>query len=111
MSKTFSQLRIAKKKALKVTTRRQRHSCLILQGGRLLTSVNNEKGHAEQIAIAKGLVSRPTLHNTTLISFRIKPNGEIGNSKPCVNCRKAINETDIRRIIYFDGKKWVEEFR
>ena len=111
MSKTFSQLRIAKKQALKVTNRRQRHACLILRGGRLIASVNNEKGHAEQIAIAKASIASPSLHNTTLVSFRIKPDGTIGNSKPCKNCVLAINDTAIRRIIFFDGTTWKEMYR
>lgn len=114
--------RIAKKLALKVTTRRQRHSCLILKGGRILSQANNEKGHAEQLALRlpmmldrvlgyEGEWAKKHYKGAVLISFRIAPNGEIGKSKPCVKCAEAIQIAGIRKVIYFDGVIWKEDYQ
>lgn len=111
--------RIAKKLALKVQNRRQRHSCLILKGGRILSQANNEKGHAEQLAL--GIFAFPIsfrfdsetrkFNGATLISFRIAPNGSIGKSKPCIKCAEAIQIAGIRKVIYFDGLLWREDYQ
>lgn len=120
--------RIAEKLAKKVKTRRQRHSCLILKGGRILAQANNEKGHAEQLALGievnkedgidgsyYDLVTRPPypakFRGAILISFRLAPNGSIGKSKPCIACSLAIERAGIRKVIYFDGNEWREEYR
>ncbi len=122
--------RIAEKLARKVHSRRQRHSCLILKGGRILSQANNEKGHAEQLALGIYVSKDSLLANSNiyyrslvdpeqikifkgavLISFRLAPNGSIGKSKPCVACSLAIKEAGIRKVIYFDGKIWKEEYR
>lgn len=114
--------RIAKKLALKVTTRRQRHSCLILKGGRILSQANNEKGHAEQLALGFVLplsnyvyvdenFIREKFKGAVLISFRIAPNGSIGKSTPCQACQRAIQIAGIRKVIYFDGVIWREDYQ
>lgn len=111
--------RIAEKLAKKVKSRRQRHSCLILKGGRIISQANNEKGHAEQVALCSfvhkdGIVNANLIDffkGCILLSFRCKPNGTIGNSKPCKNCEKAIKFNKIRKVIYHNGLHWVEEYR
>lgn len=118
--------RIAEKLAKKVKSRRQRHSCIILKGGRIISQANNEKGHAEQLALGCTVFDKRNLEDdysidmwadrekfkgATLISFRAKPDGTIGNSKPCDKCEFAIKIHKIRKVIYFNGLHWVEEYR
>lgn len=100
---------IAKRIALKVTAHRQRHSVLILKSGNLIAYGNNDgRLHAEHDALKlRGF----NFKGCTLISFRVKPSGAIGNSKPCITCEQLIKEARIRKVIYFDGKQWVEEVR
>ncbi len=101
-------LRIAQRLALK-STRKQRHSCLILSKGRLIAQATNNRGHAERCALFSH--EAKSYKGCTLISFRVKPDGTVGKSKPCVICDQAITKAGIRKVIYFDGKVWVEELR
>jgi len=104
--------------ALKVDNRRQRHSVIVLKGKRIIAQATNRRGHAEQIAlhvpqnIGPGgpKVPKP-FRGCTLISFRATPQGHIGKSKPCLQCEEEILYAQIRKVIYFDGEKWIEEFR
>lgn len=102
-------IRIAQKLALKVTAHRQRHAVLILKNGNLIAYGNNDgRFHAEHEALSfKGL----DFKGCTLISFRVKPSGQVGNSKPCVTCDQLIRENKIRKVIYYDGTSWVQEVR
>lgn len=110
--------------------RKQRHSCLILKHGSLIAQASNNKGHAEQVALGldvqvlgppfpikkdftfkiSGKINRK-LRGCTLISLRIKPDGQLGNSKPCERCEIAITSTNIRKVIYFARGAWKEEIR
>lgn len=102
-------LRIAEKLALKVTARRQRHSVLILKNGNLIAYGNNDgRFHAEHDALR---LSGFNFKGCTLISFRVKPSGQVGNSKPCVSCEELIRKAKIRKVIYYDGTSWVQEVR
>lgn len=103
-------IRIAEKLAKKVFNRMQRHSCLILRGGRIVTQANNIQGHAEQVAINRAKFNDSKLKGCTLISFRFKPGGTVGNAKPCIKCQFEIEKAGIRKVIYFDGDRWKEEF-
>lgn len=102
-------IRIAQKLALKVTAHRQRHSVLILKNGNLIAfGTNDGTMHAEHKALS---VPGFNYKGCTLISFRVKPSGQIGNSKPCVSCEELIKKVRIRKLIYFDGKSWIQELR
>lgn len=113
--------RIAEKLAKKVKNKKHRHACLILDHGNLIAQANNEKGHAEQEALKclKPLNCAKTgvedyctcFQGCTLISIRVKQSGIMGKSKPCLQCSEEIKKHRIRKLIYFDGEKWVEEWR
>lgn len=112
-----------KRMAIKVKNRKQRHAVLILDHGRIVSQATNKKGHAERVALGFDIANIDKVTKTvtlatsrrfkgcTLISFRAKPCGEIGNSKPCEDCDRAINEAGIRKVVYHDGERWIEEYR
>jgi deoxycytidylate deaminase len=88
------------------------HAALIFSGSRLLAyGYNHEQTHAEISAIRRFQRlyrpgnSRPP-SNLHLISFMVKKSSSnIGNSKPCLNCRAAMIDIGIRWVTYFeDGK-------
>lgn len=70
--------------------------------------------HAEMAAIKRASAALRTndLSNYTLMVVRSKHDGEdviYGNSKPCNGCQKAIEEYNIRKVIYsVDGGYTVE---
>jgi deoxycytidylate deaminase len=114
--------RIAKKLALKVTKSKFKHACLILDHGCLVAQANNEKGHAEQVALDihidkdntvryRGRLDICEYEGNTLISMRVKKDGSFGNSKPCDRCEIAIKLAKIRKVIYFEQGNWKEEYR
>lgn len=43
------------------------------------------------------------------INIRIDNNGNSAISKPCKNCERILRELNVKRIIYFDGKKYITE--
>lgn len=58
--------------------------------------------HSETHAIRKAsrVLSLDKIAKSTLFVCRIKKNGQLGLSKPCVGCRKAIEAFGIREVIY-----------
>ncbi len=38
--------------------------------------------------------------NATIYVARVKKNGSFGLSKPCERCRKALNDADVKKVIY-----------
>ena len=105
-------LSIAQNEAIKSDVRRSQMSCLALNSSQtgVISKSHNAKIHgyenkwtlhAEERVLAKyrGRID-------TLLIYRA--NGS-HKSKPCIRCRRLIEEAGIKRIIYFDGNKWIME--
>jgi deoxycytidylate deaminase len=105
-------LSIATDEANKSDVRRSQMSCLALNAGQtgIISKSHNAKIHgyenkwtlhAEERVIAKyrGKID-------TILVLRANGNRK---SKPCPRCRRMIEEAGIKRVIYFDGDKWLLE--
>lgn len=61
--------------------------------------------HSEVAAIIK--MGREDCSNLTFINVRIDNNNDVAISKPCPNCQNLLNEIGYRKIIYYNGSKYV----
>lgn len=102
-------LHLADNEALKTDVKRSKMSALAFsKNGTLISKTHNVRVygmkqkwtiHAEERLVAK---YRGSIH--TILVFR--SNGA-GTSKPCPRCRQLIQESGVRKVIYFDGKNWI----
>lgn len=99
----------------------QRHAAMVLKGGRVLSIGNNKyhndpkmypvemfdddmnsiSVHAEIDAMRN--MKPKMLRGATIYVARITPGGNIGNSRPCPRCEKALNDAGVRKVIYTDN--------
>lgn len=94
--------------ASKSDHRTQKHAAIILKGSRLISAgYNHGEMHAEISAISK-IRHKIPLDGCTIISFRVTKSGEIGLSRPCIDCFFKLKVFGFRNVIYSDGKKWME---
>lgn len=56
--------------------------------------------HAEFVAIKA--LPKKDLKNATIYVFRQQRDGQYANAKPCMSCRKLIEASGIKKIIYTD---------
>lgn len=104
-------LEIASKEAINGNVQRSKMSALALSPShrRILAKSHNTRTmgstqwtlHAEERLLAK---CREYID--TILVYR--ENGS-GTSKPCERCARLIKEAGVKRVIYFDGNKWVTE--
>ena len=85
------------------STMRFRHACVILSGGKIISSgINTFDGepiHAEMDAIRK--IDRSIqLNKCILIVIRFNRSGDIYPSKPCSECVKQIQHRCFKRVYY-----------
>jgi len=95
----------------------KRHGAVIVKSGRvvgtgynkdrnnpLFVSPEHIKTHCSRHAEVQAI--REAKHNTNgaiLYVARVNRQGEDRNSKPCTLCEKAINESNIKKVIYTRG--------
>lgn len=87
------------KEAKKSDHDKYKHATLLFRGSTLVAAGYNQgKKHSEIMALNKVKHKGSTV-GLTLVNVRINKNGEIGLSKPCVNCQIALDKAGI-------GKKY-----
>ena len=108
-------LRLASKKAEDSSFDRARIGAVLVKGGRVLASANNElrftrkaaatweSTHAEEMVILN-VLRQPgglqKLHGSTLYISRVKKDGELGLAKPCANCQRLIDSVHIKKVVH-----------
>lgn len=85
------------------------HSTLVFRGGALISSGYNHDGiHSEVVALNSVWPNR--LRNITIVNLMIRTKtGSFGNSRPCKNCWEYLVTNKIRKVVFFNGTKFVEE--
>jgi len=84
------------------------HAVLVLKSSALLAQGYNVRyRHAEIMALEKLWPSKRM--GTTIISFMVRKSGSFGNSFPCDDCWRYLVENKVSKIIYYDGKEWIQE--
>lgn len=77
-------LSLAKKKASQ-STQHYKHCCIIFKGGSIIgIGVNNDKMHAEEMAIHG--ISDEKLNRAKFLSIRITGKDTLAMAKPCEEC-------------------------
>lgn len=62
--------------------------------------------HSELSAIIK--LGLSDCSHLTIVNIRIDNNNNPAISKPCVNCRKILEQVGYKNLYYFDGKKYIK---
>jgi len=105
-------LEIAIEEALKSEVKRSKHSALGLDSRlrNVLSRTHNTRVfgyknkwtlHAEERLLAK---IREPLH--TMLICRVMGNRSFGNSKPCPRCMQLLQESGVKRVIFWQGGVW-----
>ena len=77
-------LSLAKKKASQ-STQHYKHCCIIFKGGSIIgIGVNNDKMHAEEMAIHG--ISNEKLYRAKFLSIRLTRKGQLAMARPCAEC-------------------------
>lgn len=93
-------LRLAKKAALK-SNHHHRHATIVFKGGAILAiGYNHHDRHSEINAIKKLWPSKRK--GAKIFNFRLTFAGNIGISKPCADCQRALDNAGITAIWYTD---------
>lgn len=79
---------------------RSSHAAIVMQGGRVLSLAKNGGKHAEVTALRRCKNLKP---GTRMIVVRVKANGELGNSQPCMNCVSYMRKKGVKSISYSTG--------
>lgn len=61
--------------------------------------------HSEVSALIK--LGLEDCSDITFVNFRINNNGTLANSKPCLNCKRVLEQVGYKKIWYFDGSKFL----
>lgn len=90
-------LRVASKVARHSTHKKHKFGAVVVRGGSVIAYAwNTPKRHAEE-RVLNNLDSRD-LKNATI--YVVRNSGTM--SKPCEECMKVIEQTQIRKIVYVD---------
>jgi len=90
------------------STMLHRHGAIIYRNGEILSAGHNHRiyhmchafsCHAEVAAI-KSIKNRSLLKNASLIVVRVGNDDNIKGSKPCENCKQAIERSGIKKVFY-----------
>ena len=108
-------LKQAQKQASNSTFIRARIGAVIVKGGRVLSTGYNSlryskrngrswaSVHAEEMAIVKLLkqsAGLKQLAGSVLYVSRIKKDGTVAESKPCLECQELIDAVGIKRVVH-----------
>ena len=112
-NKDLSMLLLALKAANK-STERFKVGAVAVSGGRVLgVTCNKSRNHPtiledEDIKAQAGICAERRLlatlgdkaKGTTVYVARAKKDGSFGLSKPCSRCKKALDNSDVKRVVY-----------
>jgi deoxycytidylate deaminase len=101
-------------KAAKVSDERFKVGAVAVTGGRVIgTTCNKGRNHPtiledDDIKTQAGICAERRLigilgykvKGATIYVARVKKDGSFGLSKPCERCKKALNDAEIKRVIY-----------
>lgn len=62
--------------------------------------------HSEVAALLK--MGQDDCSDLTFINIRIDNNDDVAISKPCPNCQNLLDSIGYKKIVYYDGTKYVE---
>ena len=99
-----SMLRLVNRHLHKCRHRQHRLVSFLFKGGNLISiGFNFGVTHAECTAINHAWRSKDSLIGTTMFVVRVRRDGTMGLSKPCINCMARLNDTGVRRVVYTDN--------
>ncbi len=72
--------------------------------------MGNKRTHAELSAILS-IRNKTRLKGATMVVFRRRKDGGLGNARPCTQCQKMLDEYGFKTFVYTTDDGWCTEAR